>query len=219
MAGIRRWLVTALEFALLGALLVGTAALFRLMSSQSSHPSDQQAGSSAAQSLTEQPYPPPAITPTATPEGPYPPPIHTEPDWVTLPTPTDFPTSTSIPFPTKIPTPYVTQFPVAKPPVIPSAIIATPEDYTVVIRNENILFAVNCTNLSQAVLVNVSDYSPLFLNNEGSWGTASPDGTKLALVLKSQKEFWKKGRPIPEYSIHLFELSTKQLQYLGYVDI
>jgi len=200
-AAIKRLFVSALEIALFALFVVGLVALFHMVSGRAMERQDTSPDILSEQAPTEQVYPPP----------PNDEPL---PDWITLPTETAFPTPTEIPFPTPIPTPVVTPFPLAQPPIIPSLAGVAPEAYNIVIREGNTLHTVNSVDGSESLLLDLSAKSSLYLNNRGSWGAASPDGTKLALVLTTHNEPWSKGQPLPVFSIHLFDMLTGELQLL-----
>jgi Tol biopolymer transport system component len=162
---------------------------------------------SAAAVEQEQPAPPPAERPpTPTPRI-----VMVSP----LPSP--------LPFPTPLPTPVVTRIPLASPPYIP--LPEKPEEtYTVFFRDGNLVKTISSADDVERTLVDVHAQTSLFLGRRETsvwvWGSASPDGRQLALVL-TDFENWgdvgKIGQPThrpPHFYIYLFDLTTGELRPL-----
>ncbi len=133
------------------------------------------------------------------------------------------PTPTIPPFPTLLPTPVVTPIPTAQPPIIPllSELAAAP--FTLVFPDGNLIRAIDSDGANERVLIDVHARSARFLLNDklGSertkvdarrWGSGSPDGSRLALVLSDveSEQSLPKGE-WPEFDIYVFEISTGDL--------
>jgi len=163
----------------------------------------------------------PLVTPTEPPApAPSPTPIPTEETTFLspFPTPTLEPTPTIPPVPTPLPTPVVTPIPVAEPPFIPLP-SGLAEPYTLAFRDDNVIRAINSDGTNERVLLDVRTRSSLFLAGRSvgvmpfEWGSPSPDGQRLALVLSNIETPSYKGEK-PEFSIHLFDLNAGRLRLL-----
>ena len=128
---------------------------------------------------------------------------------------------TTLPFPTSLPTPVVTPFPTAQPPIIPLLSEPASKPFTIVFPDGNVIRAINSDGTDERVLIDIRARQPLFLASEKvavdgrEWGSISPDGKRLALVL-SNVESWEslpKGERV-EFSIHLFDLAMGDLKLL-----
>jgi hypothetical protein len=117
-----------------------------------------------------------------------------------VPTPTPYLTETPPPVHTPLPTPIVTSIPVTEPPFIPGLEDAVPEPFHIILREDNEVWMVNGDGSDRRLLIDTEDEAGLYLGHypiqgiEGPplrWGSVSPDGTKLALVVT---DLWK-----PEY--------------------
>jgi Tol biopolymer transport system component len=128
------------------------------------------------------------------------------------------------PFPTPLPTPVVTRIPLASPPYIPLPPEQPEETYTVFFRDGNLVKAISSADAVERTLVDVHAQTSLFLGrretNVWVWGSASPDGRQLALVL-TDFETWddvgKIGQPthrLPHFYIYLLDLATGELRPL-----
>jgi WD40 repeat protein len=145
-----------------------------------------------------------------------------------LPTPTVYvrPSPTTPPFPTPLPTPVVTPLPTAQPPLIPLPPGVEPKPFTLVFPDGNVIRAVDSDGTDERILIDIHARLPLFLLNDGlssertkvdgwRWGSASPDGGRLALVLSNveAEQSLPKGE-LPEFGIYLLDLNTGDLQPL-----
>lgn len=161
-------------------------------------------GDTAAAELPAYPLPE-TITPQATMQSPTPPATST-------------PSPTIPPDPTPLPTPVVTPIPVAQPPFIPLPPGPT-EPYIIAFREGDVIRVINSDGTNERVLLDTYAQSSLFLAGRGvgvmlfEWGSPSPDGQQLALVLSSIERPSYKGEK-PELSIHLFDLNTGRLRLL-----
>lgn len=118
--------------------------------------------------------------------------------------------------------PVVTPVPLAQPPFIPT-LPERPraEPYTLILRDGNVLRAVGSTGDNERVLIDIHARSSLFLADRRvgvmpfQWGSASPDGQQLALVLSDveSREDLSKGES-PRLGIYLYDLKAGQLQPL-----
>jgi len=166
----------------------------------------------ADETVASEPYPPPGEEPTLA--------------WTPPPDPTEPPTPTTPPFPTSIPTPVVTPIPTAEPPIIPPPSEQAAEPFTIVFPDGNVIRAINSDGADERVLIDIRARLPLFLVNERlssertkvdswGWGSASPDGSRLALVLSNveTEQSLPKGE-LPEFNIYLFDLITGDLRPL-----
>ena len=158
---------------------------------------------------TEEPPPTPLPTPTPTKETTFQSP---------LPTPTPWPTPTIPPVPTPLPTPVVTPIPVAEPPFIPLP-SGPAEPYTIAFRDDNVIRAINSDGTNERVLLDIRARSSLFLAGRSvgimpfQWGSPSPEGRQLALVLSNIERPSYKGEK-PKFSIYLFDLRLGDLRLL-----
>lgn len=94
------------------------------------------------------------------------------------------------------------------------------EPYTIVLRDGNVIGAINSDGTNQRTLVDIRAQLPLYLAGKRiggapfAWGKPSPGGNHVALVLSNtEQDFPRKGE-LPEYSIYLLDLETKRLQLL-----
>lgn len=128
------------------------------------------------------------------------------------------------PFPTPLLTPVVTRIPLAAPPFIPLPTEQPEETYTVFFRDGNLVKTISSADAVERALVDVHAQTSLFLGRRETsvwvWGSASPDGRQLALVL-TDFETWddvgKVGQPThrpPHFYIYLFDLATGELRPL-----
>jgi hypothetical protein len=156
---------------------------------------------------TEPPTPAPSPTPTPTEETTFLSPF---------PTPTLEPTIPLVPTP--LPTPVVTPIPVAEPPFIPLP-PGPAEPYIMAFREGNVIRVINSDGTNERVLLDIRARSSLFLAGRSvgvmpfEWGSPSPDGQQLALVLSNIEAPSYKGEK-PEFSIHLFDLNAERLRLL-----
>jgi Tol biopolymer transport system component len=166
---------------------------------------------------TPEPYPPPVPLPDTPTPGPYPPP-RTPMPVPFEPTLTPRPTPTEPPVPTPLPTPVITPIPLASPPFIPGIEDKPTEPYKIVLRKGNVVWIMNSDGSDRQMLIDTESKASLFLghspNPEGfiRWGSPSPDGKKLALVLC---DVWEE-RPWPpaHFSIYVFEIDTGEFNFL-----
>ncbi len=166
------------------------------------------------------------------PQGPLPgqqaSPLRTPGSPVQTPTPATLPTLTPYipetlpPVPTPLPTPVVTPIPVAKPPFIPGLEDAVPQPFHIILREGNAVWMVNSDGSDRRLLIDTEDKASLYLGHypvqgiEGPplrWGSASPDGTKLALVVTDLWEVEYKGQPFG-WQIYLFDIQTGEFRFL-----
>jgi len=166
------------------------------------------------------------------PQGPLPgqqaSPLRTPGSPVQTPTPAILPTLTPYipetlpPVPTPLPTPVVTPIPVATPPFIPGLEDAVPQPFHIILREGNRVWMVNSDGSDKRLLVDTEDRAGLYLGHypvqgiEGPplrWGSASPDGTKLALVVTDLWEPEYKGQPF-EWNIHILDIETGEFRFL-----
>jgi Tol biopolymer transport system component len=201
------------EAILLGVIAIAMIALFRAVSgggklSPAGESGEINSGYPGPQILASgMSYPPPDRTPNPTPT----------PDGTGFPDPsgpTPLSTPTVPPMPTQIPTPVVTPVPLAKPPIIPLPTEGPVFPYQLVYREGEALYVYDSENKGGQFLLDVEADLSLYLNNEGPWGSPSPDGTRVALVLSTSAEPHQKGQPLPEYGIYLLDLATNQVQFL-----
>lgn len=122
------------------------------------------------------------------------------------------PTPTIPPFPTQVPTPIVTSIPLAEFPVVPGLQENSPKTFSIVYREGNVLSAVNSDGKNARVLLDISAKQPLFLAGDKfgleHWGSPSPDGKQLALVLTNLAEPPKKGSAPPQFDIYLYDTES-----------
>jgi dipeptidyl aminopeptidase/acylaminoacyl peptidase len=134
--------------------------------------------------------------------------------------PTISPSLTPPPVPTRLSTPVVTPIPTTIPPIIPLS-VQTTKPYMLVFHDNDVIQTVSISgNVStDNVLLDVHAQSPLFLADERSniynWGSPSPDGSQLAIVLSSVETLSSLSKnEVPKFSIYLLDLSTGRLQSL-----
>ena len=190
-------------------------------------PADQPASEDGATPLLATPsqaaYPPPP-EPTFDPASvvPYPPPTFdstfaeaTEAAEETLYAPP--PTPTLEPYPTFPPTPAGTPVPLAVFPISPLLQVDGPAAYRLIIQGENLLRMIDGASKSESILLDVGARLPLFLVNRRigvrKWGEASPDGSRLALVLSDSAISSENGGN-PRFSIYVFDPQSGDLQAL-----
>jgi hypothetical protein len=152
------------------------------------------------------------------------------PQPVNTPTPTmyveptdpsgDWPTPP--PVPTPLPTPVVTPIPVAEPPFIPGLEDVAPQPFHVILREGNKVRIVNSDGSDARLLIDTEDEAGLYLGHypvqgiEGPplrWGSVSPDGIKLALVVTDLWEAEYKGQPF-EWNIYILDMETSEFRFL-----
>jgi Tol biopolymer transport system component len=165
------------------------------------------------------PYPPvptPFVPDTPTPNpwpGVYPPP------WPTAaPLPTYTPTviineEPTFLVPTPLPTPVVTPVPLAPAPILPGLAGASPQPFTLVYRDGNVLYAFRPGDQRLSPLVDLNQRTGLDLFKLASWGAASPDRRSLALVLCTSVPEGQKGVPI-QCDIYRYDLESGDLSLL-----
>ena len=129
------------------------------------------------------------------------------------PPPTNPTIPTTPPMPTLLPTPWITPLPMAAFPIVPLPQMETPKPYKIVFRDGNNLYAIEEGDSSSRLMLDVSAKTSLFLTDE-KWGEPSPDGSRLALALTTSPGPGEKGKPIPKYSIYVFDLATGGLSHL-----
>ncbi len=162
----------------------------------------------------------PATTGLAQLWSPLPTPIPIVP--TPLPTLTPYIPETPPPVPTPLPTPAVTPIPEAEPPFIPGLEDAVPQPFHIVLREGNKVWTVNSDGSDRRLLIDTEDKAGLYLGHypvqgiEGPplrWGSVSPDGTKLALVVTDLWEVEYKGQPYG-WQICLFDIQTGEFHFL-----
>ena len=170
---------------------------------------------------TTEPTPPsPEATDTS---EPYPPPTSDPTDFIltqeALETPAaGTPTATNPPLPTPIPTPVVTPIPTAVPPIIPLPEGQTPQPFTIVYRQGDVLWAIDSDGTEPYILLNVQAALGLHFLEENlvwnnGWASPSPDGEQLALVLSTMAEQPNRAEPLESF-IYLFHRHTGELNLL-----
>jgi len=137
----------------------------------------------------------------------------TQPRPTPMPGPTARLTPTIPPVPTSLPTPVVTPIPVAAPPFIPGIEDKPPQPYKIVVRMENTLWVVNNDGTDRRMLIDTEKelslllgYNPLPEPRIG-WGSTSPDGNKLALVLSKQALTKEEAHSL-RHHIYLLDIDT-----------
>jgi len=135
------------------------------------------------------------------------------------PTPTIAPTPTIPPVPTPLPTPVVTPIPLATPPFIPGIKDKPTEPYKIVVREENTLWVMNNDGTDKRMLIDTEKelslllgYNPLLEPRIG-WGSASPDGNELALVLSKQALTKEEAHSL-RHHIYLLDVDTGRCSLL-----
>jgi WD40 repeat protein len=158
------------------------------------------------------------------------PPLPSPPDQLLTPTPTPrivmvSPLPSPPPIPTLPPTPVVTRIPLAAPPYLSVPVTDFARSYTVFWRDDNLVKSINSSGGGERTLVDVHAQTALFLGrreaNVWEWGSASPDGTLLALVLTNFERLGDLGKiglstyiP-PRYYIYLLDVTTGALRLLA----
>ncbi len=215
----KKWRVFKSALALTAtALLLGLVGC-EMIEPQSGLPVPTAARSSQVSPLATAVLPSP-VSPLATPTRPSPTP--TDDDIA----PTPAPTTTPPPFPTPLPTPVVTPIPTVAPPIIPLLPGQASKLYTLVFRDGNVIRAIHSDGTNENVLIDIRAQLPLFLVGNGlaneslkidsdRWGSPSPDGNQLALML-SDAERWLSSHDgdRPKFSIYMFDLRTGRLGLL-----
>jgi Tol biopolymer transport system component len=195
---IRNLISTLLGLLALAGLAAGLAWLF---GSQGVRPGHQVSPVRTVQHISPVQTPTPAILPTLTPYVPE-----------ALP-----------PVPTPLPTPLVTSIPVATPPFIPGLEDAVPQPFHIILREGNAVWMVNSDGGDRRLLIDTEDKAGLYLGHyplrgtEGPplrWGSVSPDGTRLALVVTELWEVEYKGQPYG-WQIYLFDVQTGDFRFLA----
>lgn len=128
------------------------------------------------------------------------------------------------PFPTPLPTPVVTRVPAALPPFVAVPTGEAGQPYTVYIRDDNLVKAIDSTGKVERTVIDVHTQTSLFLGRRETWttvwGAISPDGQQLALVLtdfERIQDLGQRGAPgsrEPHYYIYLLDLATGELRLL-----
>jgi dipeptidyl aminopeptidase/acylaminoacyl peptidase len=140
----------------------------------------------------------------------------------TLPTLTPYVPETLPPVPTPLPTPLITPIPVANPPFIPGLEGAVPEPFHIILREGNAVWMVNSDGSGRRLLIDTEDKAGLYLGHHPMsgidapavrWGTVSPDGTRLALVVTDLWEVEYKEQPFG-WQIYLFDIQTSEFRFL-----
>lgn len=149
-------------------------------------------------------YPPPQPTVDAPPPAQGPP---------TFP-----PTETPPPDPTLVPTPQVTPIPTAVPPVItPPAEDSQP--FTILYPQGNAIWAYDSSTNEKWELAAIPPDIPLYLNPDAlldrQWGSAAPNGDRLAVVLSSIATVPIPGKDEPEYALYLFDIEQQSWHKLA----
>jgi Tol biopolymer transport system component len=145
----------------------------------------------------------PAETETPTPVAPTPEPTE------------DIATTTSEPVPTRLPTPVITPIPLAQPPIIPLPDGET-QPYTLLFRQGATVQAIDHDGSNQRTLLDVQARTGLVVPQDiDHWGSPSPDGQRLALVLSDMANDENRQRgQIRRFSIYLFDRATDELRLL-----
>jgi Tol biopolymer transport system component len=191
-----------LGIALITLVVVGLAFLLR------SVPGPVQSGQVIVSSPIETPPPTDIPSPTETPTV-----FLTEAEILMTLLP---PTETPAPMPTLTATPVVTPIPLAQPPYIPELPQET-QNYTLLLRDGQVLRALDRESATERVVVDISTQTSLLLAERQDWvmpfewGAASPAGDKAALVLVDRST--TKGTP-SRFSIHLLDVKTGELKLL-----
>jgi len=158
------------------------------------------------------------VSPLPTPTG-YVEPTAPSVDWPTL---TPRATETLPPVPTPVPTPIVTPIPLAEPPFIPGLEDTVPQPFHVILREGNRVWMVNSDGSDRRLLIDTEDKAGLYLGHYPMpgidappvhWGSVSPDGTTLALVVTDLWEVEYKGQPFG-WQIYLFDVQTGEFRFL-----
>ncbi|MCB8946310.1 MAG: PD40 domain-containing protein [Ardenticatenaceae bacterium] len=134
------------------------------------------------------------------------------------------PTETLPPPPTLPPTPIVTPIPTAIPPLITLPDGQTPQPFTIVYKQGDVISAIDSDGTNQRSLLNVQATLGLHLPIENlarftGWASPSPDGEQLALILGINAE-QPPTYHIPidysmyEFSIYLLNLHTDEIRFL-----
>lgn len=158
-----------------------------------------------------------------TPEIPYPidesyPVLVPVPTHLPQPTETPFLTPTPPPFPTPLPTPEVTVVPTAVPPIIPDT--QPTDSFSIIYRDGNLVKQLDSTNNEARIILDTFAATSLYLANQNhgidwyGWGSLSPDGKTLALVLSTVPELHSPSPETPGFAIYLFDLETRELTIL-----
>jgi Tol biopolymer transport system component len=155
--------------------------------------------------------------------SPLPTPIPTIPSVPTpLPTLTPHISETPPPVPTPLPTPMVIAIQVAKPPFIPGLEDAVPQPFHVILREDNRVWTVSSDGSDRRLLIDTEDKASLYLGRHPvqgidapavRWGSISPDGTRLALVVTDLWEVEYKGQPFG-WQIYLFDIQAGEFRFL-----
>lgn len=165
----------------------------------------------------------PALIPVTATLPPYPWP--TNPPWPTEPPePTEEPTETIPPAPTQSPTPVVTPIPTAAPPIIPFPDGTTPQPFTLFWRDGDVIRSLGSEGDEEpSIFLDPAAEFSLYLPPEGSqgvawsglgWGTVSPDGRTLALVLTEEANpVASEGVPYPAH-IYLLDRESSEIRLL-----
>ncbi|HLB46162.1 MAG TPA: hypothetical protein VJL59_03960 [Anaerolineales bacterium] len=147
----------------------------------------------------------------------YPPPETTVATVVVPTPPTEPPTPTSPPVPTPLPTPVVTVIPTSDLPIIPSPTGKAAKPYTIVFQDTSVLHAMTSSDSGAPILLDIPVPPPFSLIASNSranvrpwaWGSLSPDGTELALVLADNEA------PTNIYILNLANRGLRRLAQFG----
>jgi len=145
-------------------------------------------------------------------------PMPTPTPWIEPPPPTRRPTPTLPPVPTPLPTPIVTRIPTAVPPIIPLP-AGDLEPYTIVYREGSVVRAVDSDGRNDRIVIDIPAQLSRFLVDRsflaGTWASAAPDGSRLALVVSDFENLDAVPRgEWTEFAIYLFDPTTKDLRLL-----
>ncbi|NPV10078.1 MAG: hypothetical protein HPY83_19205 [Anaerolineae bacterium] len=145
------------------------------------------------------------------------------PDWMDgRPPRTPEPTPTVPPFPTPVPTPVVTPIPVAEPPFIPGLAEAPREPFRIILREGNRLLLTDSEGSEPRLLIDTEQAAGLYLGHypvqgtEGPplrWGSVSPGGDRVALVVTDTLALEYKGQPYG-WDIYLLDVARGEFSFL-----
>jgi Tol biopolymer transport system component len=116
----------------------------------------------------------------------------------------------------------VTPIPVAKPPFIPGLEDVVPQPFRIILREGNAVWTIDSNGNDRRLLLDTENRANLYLGHhlmqgvEGPrirWGSVSPDGTTLALVVTDLQEVEYKGQPF-SWQIYLFDIQTDGFHFL-----
>lgn len=146
---------------------------------------------------------------------PYPWPTQT-PGPTDPPEPTEEPAETPPPVPTLPPTPVVTPIPTAEPPFIPLPEGTTPQPFSLYWREGDVIRTMRSDEAEPRLFLDPAKEFGLYLPPLEAairvWGTASPDGQTMALVLAEEPQpVWSEDAPYPVH-IYILDHETREMR-------